>query len=80
MVFEGIVISDLFICLQLGTADCGNQCQLGCVVINLTTLMLSTVAFEYFNRKRKVMRRMYGRYLEQFLYMEREVENLIGKA
>lgn len=51
MVFEGIIISDLLIYLQLGTADCGNQCQMGYVFINIRTLMLCIVAFEYFNQK-----------------------------
>lgn len=80
MVCEGIIISDLVIQLQLGTADCGSQCQMGCVFINLITVMLCIVAFEYFNQKRKVVRRMYGYYLEYFLYTECKVENLIGKT
>lgn len=80
MFFEGIIISDLLIYLQLGTADCGNQCQMGYVFINIRTLMFCIVAFEYFNQKRRVIRRMYGYYLEYFLYTECKVENLIGKT
>ena len=79
-VFAGIIISDLLIYLQLGTTDSGNQCQMGYVFINLITLMLCFVAFEYFNQKREVIRRMYGYYLEYFLYTECKVENLIRKT
>lgn len=41
--------------------------RMGCVFINLVTVMLCVVAFEYFNQKRKVARRVYGYYLEYFL-------------
>jgi len=77
MVVEGIIVSDLLIYLQLETTDCGNQCQMGYVFINLVTLMLCTVAFEYVNQKRKMIRRMYRYYLEYFLYTECKVEKLI---